>query len=56
MTWDELKELVEEYPNIKLIYRGKNRITVDFVTDEGLKPKPPEPQKYGINYDFETGM
>ena len=56
MTWDELQELVKGYPNIRLIYKGKSRITVEFVTDEGLVPQPPDPLPDGTVYDFDEGM
>ena len=56
MTWDELKEAVKDHPNIRIIYKGTDRISVDFITDEGLKPKPPEPLPDGTEYYFEAGM
>ena len=56
MTWDELQELVKEYPNIRLIYKGKNRVSVEFVTDEGLVPQPPDLLPDGTVYDFDGGM
>ena len=56
MTWDELQELVKKYPDIRLIYKGKNCITVEFATDEGLIPQPPEPLPDGMVYNFDEGM